>query len=1500
MLAILICATLMSQSVLPAYAADTQKDTLVQEEQNKTQNTGKSEADKSSTPDQDIVDEEKDNVTISENSKEIQYPYDQTEAEEKNDADQKKTASEDPMTSKKTDGMKPEDTEKDPISSDQKSEQKEEGYDYNKEVSEFKNEIRQYKEGNLENLLEELHLSGYFLDTFSGAMTADPEMMKDFLGNLSKTENTLLTQLVKYELVLYCKELLNEENIYYISLKPEEKTARTIQVLESIYTVFMGEREEVSVETEKALAQLLSGSKDIQDLNDYEEILKMEKTVPVEKILKAEEEILSETTKEATARFEILKELVFEVCKLSMEKNPESESKEEKKEGSKDDLEKGSDDKKTEKADQDQKDSEIIILSVENYQKGKPYKEIKLKKAEKEKLELPKTLSVKVKDQEKVVDIPVKWISDLEFLKTENEEYIFYPDFDKKYSLDTQLKKEFDAKNIFIKVLVTDEKVAAKETMQRSARAGATGSWDAKSTADLQNIMGYLNGNTYSAAYIYIRGNFSINQAVSIPKGKSVYISVPTSSATQTITRAANASYGFFIVPAGATLGLNVAPSGTTTGKLVLDGGKTASRVAIQPLIVNDGSTTIRTRTTLRNNYNINNGDNTGYETAGGAILTRGTLSVDGATFSNNFSVHGGAIYTYPGSTTTVSNSTFTGNGNYVPDGYKPTAHAGTELLYHPNGGAIFNFSNLTITKSSFTSNTSYTSGGAIENFSASSKNHLKISEASSFTSNTAQGKTGQGGGAIHNVGNLTLSGSSISKNTATVSLGGGILSAPGYVKATSISDCTISENKATGNEGSGGGLAMWTGTTLSLKNTTITKNSAGNIAGGVLLWQTATHTITGSTISSNTAGKDGGGLVLAGISLKLSDGKITGNSAKNNAGGIFLTTSTLNLAGSEVSKNSATNAGGGIATWAKSTVNFTSGKIDGNSAKSGGGVYVNGNKDLKEGSTLKVNASATNTNSIGTNTATGNGGGIYIEEGNMASITKGNISGNKSGNYGGGIYNPSTGALTISGSSIASNTAANVGGGILTNGNATISDTSVNSNTTTSSDGAGIYINNKTLTITDSNINSNVAAGSGGGIGSYLATVNLTGTTLKGNTATANHGGAGRFWGGTTSIDNCNISSNKAGKLGGGFITYGGEAGKNTTTLKNSSVSGNSATTGKGIYIQNYGALNMLGSSNVNANNDIYLESTSFVNITGALTSAGTVAKITPNTYTNGRTVARVAYGTKLGSLQYQKLTLTPSGTYLLRPADYQDAAAKTAKSDIVISSKYTVTYEKNTAREVNDLPGATDKYWYEGIKLSKLKPNYERSNFLGWDTNSKVTKNPKYQPGAAFTENKNTVLYAIWKPNTPPTIKAEDIYVHENDPETPINQELLLDKTEAEDEEDGVITDRIIVTNLDAVLEEALKEVTEEERNKGERIVEIQYSVTDLDGAIATTTANLHIVLEVFDGDVKKIRFISEEYIDTLNSASWWYQISDWKQILQETLKTDGTDAPWEEIES
>jgi hypothetical protein len=144
-----------------------------------------------------------------------------------------------------------------------------------------------------------------------------------------------------------------------------------------------------------------------------------------------------------------------------------------------------------------------------------------------------------------------------------------------------------------------------------------------------------------------------------------------------------------------------------------------------------------------------------------------------------------------------------------------------------------------------------------------------------------------------------------------------------------------------------------------------------------------------------------------------------------------------------------------------------------------------------------------------------------------------------------------------------------------ITAGNVAISGLTITNGNGGNGVAGGIFSERtSTLTVTGCTISGNIAD-SGGGIFNG-GTVNITNSTLSGNSATS--GGGGILNSGTATITNSTISGNHGDFGGGGIFTNPGTV----TTITNSTISGNSANVGVGVGggIYNNGTLTLTNST--------------------------------------------------------------------------------------------------------------------------------------------------------------------------------------------------------------------------------------------------------------------------------------------------------------------------------
>lgn len=381
-------------------------------------------------------------------------------------------------------------------------------------------------------------------------------------------------------------------------------------------------------------------------------------------------------------------------------------------------------------------------------------------------------------------------------------------------------------------------------------------------------------------------------------------------------------------------------------------------------------------------------------------------------------------------------------------------------------------------------------------------------------------------GGGILNAGHgtLTVERTTITNNT-TEAGGGGLYTTGGTV--------TVSDSTFSGNEAADGGGLYSAGAVndvglrprLTVSGSTFEGNTAHASGGGIYSAGDATVTLTDLTFSDNTAGDDGGGLSTAGrTSLDAARLTFAGNEAGNEGGGAWTATTRLvTIADSVFTGNAA------------GVPEVDEGALSLNEA-GGGGLYIENGPVNITGSTFEGN------------TASGEGGGIRMDNLGDVTMTDSVIRRNHSEMFGGGIENSAT-RVTFERLLVENNRAEGDGGGIYnsSSGLFTILDTTVSLNSGASGGGMANAPDNHTV-IRRSLFLRNTARtpvltvdgdlenmGYGGGIYSLADGESLIeNTTISGNTAAMGGGGIFHDADGPLELVHVTIWRNSAPRGGG------------------------------------------------------------------------------------------------------------------------------------------------------------------------------------------------------------------------------------------------------------------------------------------------------------------------------------------------------------------------------
>ncbi|HEY7063790.1 MAG TPA: choice-of-anchor Q domain-containing protein [Chloroflexota bacterium] len=353
----------------------------------------------------------------------------------------------------------------------------------------------------------------------------------------------------------------------------------------------------------------------------------------------------------------------------------------------------------------------------------------------------------------------------------------------------------------------------------------------------------------------------------------------------------------------------------------------------------------------------------------GGGLYVAGSATLTNVTINGNTAIspisggpgggNGGGLYVAAGGSATLTNVTISSN----------TAQGG--LGVGGQGGGIFAAGGVTLNNTTVSGNTTTTS-----NFS---------------------GPGGKGGGLfVLAGGSASLSGSAVSRNTASQalnaaslppnSLGGGIYS-NGTLTLTNSIVGSVGNGNSAGPNSEGGGIFNDSGGTATLTNTTIGYNTAaGNqdngAQGGGLFNAGGMVTLTGVTINNNQAtgamfspsAGAGGGLANSGTA-SVTNVTISANAANGSTstlpnpggsgGGLFNSGGTATLLNVTVNNNLANPAstpgfGGGIAQTG-GTVNLKNSIVENNGPTNCAGTITSQGDNLSQGTSCGSTATDIN-----------------------------------------------------------------------------------------------------------------------------------------------------------------------------------------------------------------------------------------------------------------------------------------------------------------------------------------------------------------------------------------------------------------------------------------------------------------------------------------------------------------------------------------------------------
>ena len=559
--------------------------------------------------------------------------------------------------------------------------------------------------------------------------------------------------------------------------------------------------------------------------------------------------------------------------------------------------------------------------------------------------------------------------------------------------------------------------------------------------------------------------------------------------------------------------------------------------------------------------------------TVGGAIIANHSrLVIDNSNFKHNMADIGGVIYSVYQSNISITNSNFTDNSANFVSPMNDFCSCGGGVLQSDGTSSIY------ISNSQFRGNNALRSGGVVSVISSRGVNSdisITITNNSTFTDNRA----GRHGGVliVYSIDtsssnmNLTISNCDIMNNNARH---GGVVTVYSRDSTDEEIVITVADSDFTNNMATTGGVfyvfvLSYRGvvhlppvtTTLAIAHSKFIHNTANLFGGGVIYVymhspeQLATVVVNISDHSIFSDNKGIGSLTSGGVIHCQANGYGPGSSLA------------VHIADSEIKHNKADNSGGVVSIDGGSPLSgfsadvvFTGCKFTNNQANHGGVVNI----ELERNNYFHSYVTQCE---FCNNTATDDGGVLYLVRGDNVEINDSKFIGNRAGNRGGVAYTSSVVQehFTVTESQFSLNSARNDGGviALTTGGTITMTRCSFTHNSVDTS-GRGGVLNTQSgrLILELTNFSSNVAT-SGGVIYSKSSTSNFSETIFDNNRAD-NNGGTMFIDGGSTFIKKAIFFNNSAGNDGGVMFLHSGYL-----ILELTNFTSNIATSGGVLWIE-------------------------------------------------------------------------------------------------------------------------------------------------------------------------------------------------------------------------------------------------------------------------------------------------------------------------------------------
>ena len=535
----------------------------------------------------------------------------------------------------------------------------------------------------------------------------------------------------------------------------------------------------------------------------------------------------------------------------------------------------------------------------------------------------------------------------------------------------------------------------------------------------------------------------------------------------------------------------------------------------------------------------------------GGIYVDGGTLIMEGGAISGNEAKNGGGVYLTNGATFTMTGGEISENSLTNTSGKGGGVYVGTDCTFTINAEALGDAvikDNVALGKTvtDGTWNYIHTHGGGV----AVNKGTLNFTNAL-ITGNRATGENGYGGGGIYaSDSKVTIVNSKISDNS-------------GFPSETNLL-----------TEAGGGGINACNDTVLEMTGTEVSRN-VGLMGAGIYLNSIASAEIVDCVITGNKAQKDltstsyynsslGGGILYRSSGGVIAPPELGGDDDDEPAPAPEYA---LTITNSTISGNTAAEGGGGICVYGGTMKVENNTTIEKNESPQGGGVWVTGEK-------YNVSVVLDDTNIL-ENKSTGVAGGIGVIGGTLV-LTDCTVQSNEAptqGYHGGGVYVggyldndvvEKEGMLTLNNTAVSQNKAENgYGGGVFVDAGGTLeiqNGSSISGNTATNA--GGVWMQGDQVTLTgNSSISDNTATGEAGGVAVISGTFTMESGEISGNSTPGMGGGVENL--GTFTMNGGTITDNHATSdtdgIGGGVANGPG----GTFTMTGGAIYGNTAATG-------------------------------------------------------------------------------------------------------------------------------------------------------------------------------------------------------------------------------------------------------------------------------------------------------------------------------------------------